>query len=153
MIYLENVSREIQHTLNRYDQVWFIMRDASEEQYFIVTHSQIVVHAELSPKLELFRLYRDRTKSSYWDKFAFNNFYVPHFLKGLSENQAGLLLLQELKTQSAEHEIALACFCEDESMCHRSIIGGILLNMGATIACPELYKVYSLGKESSLNCS
>ena len=144
MIYLENVYHVIQHTLNQYDQVWFITRDASEVKEFIDTHPQVVVHAELSPQPDLFRAYRERAKSGCWDRTAFDTFYVPQFLNDLAKNQVGLSLLQELKKNSADHEIALACFCEDESMCHRSIIGGILLNMGASIDCAEDYRKYSL---------
>ena len=49
-----------------------------------------------------------------------------------------------MKDQSREKEIALACFCEAEQMCHRSIVGGILMNLGATIACAEEYRKYTL---------
>ena len=66
--------------------------------------------------------------------------YVPRFLQDLSENTEGLTLLRTLKAKSQTKEIALACFCEDERMCHRSIIGGILMNMGADIRCDEEYK-------------
>lgn len=143
MIHLENVYNVIQHTLNQYDQVWFITGDASEVKEYIDTHPQVVVHAELSPEQDLFRAYRERAKPGCWNRSAFDSFYVPHFLTDLSENQVGLSLLQDLKEQSSDQEIALACFCEDESMCHRSIIGGILLNMGASIDCAEDYRKYS----------
>lgn len=144
MIYLENVYNVIHHTLDRYDEVWFITRDASEVQGFLDTHNKVVLHDELSPQPDLFRAYRERAKAGCWDRAAFDTFYVPQFLKDLSDNQVGLSLLQELKKNSEDSEIALACFCEDESVCHRSIIGGILLNMGATIACSEEYKKYCI---------
>lgn len=144
MIYLENVYNVIHHTLDRYDEVWFITRDASEVQGFLDTHNKVVLHDELSPQPDLFRQYRELAKAGKWDKTLFDSFYVPRFLHDLSTNQEGLVLLNELKTRGKEKDIALACFCEDERACHRSIIGGILLNMGAPIACPEEYRKYSI---------
>lgn len=146
MIHLENVYNVIQHTLNQYDQVWFITRDASEVQGFLDAHSQVILHAELSPQPDLFRQYRELAKAGKWDKTLFDSFYVPRFLHDLSTNQEGLVLLNELKTRGKEKDIALACFCEDESMCHRSIVGGILQNIGANISCPVQYKKYTLNQ-------
>ena len=148
MIYLENVYHVIQETLDRYDLVWFITRNATEVQDFIDTHDNVTVRSELSPQPELFRACRAMIKEGSWDQEAFDRFYVPRFLRELSEHPEGLSLLEELKAQSAEKEIALACFCEDERMCHRSIVGGLLLNMGASVACDEAYRKYRLpGKE------
>lgn len=146
MIYLENVYNVIHHTLDRYDEVWFITRDASEVQGFLDTHNKVVLHDELSPQPDLFRQYRELAKAGKWDKTLFDSFYVPRFLHDLSTNQEGLVLLNELKTRGKEKDIALACFCEDESMCHRSIIGGILLNIGANITCTVQYKKYTLNQ-------
>lgn len=38
------------------------------------------------------------------------------------------------------------CFCPDdeEKTCHRSIVAGILLNMGASVECSDAYRVYQL---------
>ena len=35
---------------------------------------------------------------------------------------------------------------DDEQICHRSIVAGLLLNMGASIECSETYRVYRLNK-------
>lgn len=150
MLYLENVYHVICQSLERYDEVWFITRDASQVQDFLDAHEKVKLRAALSPQPELFRAYRALAEQGRWDQTAFDRFYVPRFLKDLSENPEGLALLRELKERSAQKEIALACFCEDERMCHRSIVGGILRNMGASIDCAEVYGKYKLPSRTDL---
>lgn len=79
MIYLENVYHVINHTLNRYDEVWFITRDASEVQGFLDTHNKVVLHDELSPQPDFFGQYRELSKAGKWDKTLLDSFYVPRF--------------------------------------------------------------------------
>ncbi len=50
--------------------------------------------------------------------------------------------MKQLIEESRSREIALVCFCEDETLCHRSIVGGILLKLGAQISCNPEYGVY-----------
>lgn len=144
MLYLENVYHVIRESLDRYDEVWFITRDASEVQDFIDAHDKVFLRPELSPQPALFRQYRDLAEQGCWNPDAFDRLYVPQFLHDLAENTEGLALLRELKEKSRTSEIALACFCDNERMCHRSIVGGILMNMGASIACSEEYRKYSI---------
>ena len=47
--------------------------------------------------------------------------------------------MKQLNEESRSREIALVCFCEDETLCHRSIIGGILLKLGAWNNCDSTY--------------
>lgn len=144
MIYLENVYRVIRQTLEKYETVWFITRDATEVMEFVSAHPQVHVQPGLSPQPELFSRYREFAGLGQWDQRTFDEFYVPRFLKDLSDHPEGIALLQELKERSAREEIALACFCETERMCHRSIVGGILWNMGASIDCDPAYRKYKL---------
>ena len=75
----------------------------------------------------------------------FQNVYVPWFLKDLEKNLEAQERLEYLCKESRMKRIALCCYCEDESLCHRSIIAGILLGMGAEIETKEEYRKYFEG--------
>ena len=70
---------------------------------------------------------------------------MPWFLKNLEKNLEAQERLEYLCKESRTKKIALCCYCEDESLCHRSIIAGILLGMGAVIETKEAYRKYFEG--------
>lgn len=119
-----------------YDENWLIVRKPDEVPAF-VKHEPL-----LSPSLELFRSYREAYHAGVFDQEFFDQVYVPRFLQDLSENQEALAVLDSLVKKSKYTDILLACYCEDEAMCHRSIIGGVLLGMGAEIDTKPEYKKY-----------
>lgn len=122
---------------NQYDENWLIVRKPDELPGFVK-----YVPA-LSPSPELFRKYRDAFHVGAFNQEFFEQVYVPQFLKELIENTEALSILQSLASVSKEKDILLACYCDVESMCHRSIIAGILLGMGAEIdAEPKYLKYY-----------
>ena len=77
--------------------------------------------------------------------------FLPQFVKELAENPEARALLQTLTDMSRGKNIMLACYCETETMCHRSIIAGILLGMGAEISTEQeylnYYKLYQMMKK------
>ena len=88
----------------------------------------------LSPSRELFFWYRRMANAGNWNKRAFYEEYVPRFLKEIKSSPAARAALEDLARRSRDGEtIALACFCADESMCHRSIVVGILAGAGADV--------------------
>lgn len=98
---------------------------------------------ELSPSPELFQKYRQAFHAGEFDRRFFDEVYVPQFLQELTKSQPALALLDNLKEESEKKDFSLCCFCEDESLCHRCIIGGILLGIGAAIETePEYIKFY-----------
>jgi len=122
---------------NQYDENWLIVRKPDELPGFV---KYVPV---LSPSPELFRKYRDAFHVGAFNLEFFDQVYVPQFLKELIENTEALSILQSLASVSKEKDILLACYCGVESMCHRSIIAGILLGMGAEIdAEPKYLKYY-----------
>ena len=121
---------------NRYDANWLIVRKPDEMPDF-VKHEPL-----LSPSPGLFRLYREAFHAGRFDRSFFENVYVPRFLSELIGNKEALALLDQLARRSGEEDILLACYCEDETMCHRSIIAGILLGMGADIETRAEYIRY-----------
>lgn len=87
----------------------------------------------LSPSTGLFFDYRRMANAGTWNARSFEERYVPRFLEEMRspEARAELNRLYRLDRQGAT--VALCCFCRDESLCHRSIIAGLLQGVGANV--------------------
>ena len=133
MIYIGNVTELDQ---NRYDENWLIVRKPDEIPDF-VKHEPL-----LSPSPELFRKYRDAYYAGEFNQEYFDKVYVPQFIRELANNKAEIELLHAMVSLGEGEDIFLACYCEKESMCHRSIIAGILFGMGAEIVTSSEYRKY-----------
>lgn len=121
----------------KYDENWMIVRKPDEMPEF-AKHVPA-----LSPSPELFRKYRAAYHEGKFNQKFFDEVYVPQFLMELSENEEAMNMLQMLVEISDKKDIFLACYCEVETMCHRSIIAGVLLGMGAVIDTKEDYIKYA----------
>ena len=132
MIFIGNI-RQIS---NIYDENWLIVRSAKSVPKF---SKQVI---ELSPSKELFYKYLNASKAGLYNDQWFMDNYVPKFLKEIKENKKALALLDELYNKSKTLNIMLSCFCPDETLCHRSIIAGLLLGAGANIDCNPDYIKY-----------
>lgn len=132
MISLKQIGCITENTLN-----WYIVRrpghDLPPLEY---THVP-----ELSPSNDLLEFYLDHMRNGTWNYEVFFNSYMPRFIKEL-QNDAASERLSFLEEESRKRDIALFCFCENETLCHRSIIGGILKGMSADIECPDDYLKY-----------
>lgn len=133
MIILANVRDQLRDC----DEVWYIVRSPGKRS-FDETHKHVPV---LSPNWQLFKAYRDAAQLGKWNHEWFQEHYVPQFLAQMRRDPEAKKLLNELVEKSREKNIALVCFCADESLCHRSIVGGILYNMGAV--CEEHIASYN----------
>lgn len=133
MIKVGNVSEINEY---QYDENWLIVRKPDKIPAF-VKHEPL-----LSPSPELFRKYREAYHAGLFNQEFFDQVYVPQFFKELSENAEAMAVLGRLVKESRSKDIFLACYCDTESMCHRSIIGGILLGMGANIDTLSEYQKY-----------
>lgn len=133
MIKVGNVS-ELNEYL--YDENWLIVRKPDEIPAF-AKHEPL-----LSPSPELFRKYREAFHAGLFGQEFFAQVYVPQFLKELAENAEAMAVLKSLVKESTSKDILLACYCENESLCHRSIIAGVLLGMGAEIDTNLKYQRY-----------
>ena len=88
----------------------------------------------LSPSKNLFFWYRDMAKRSMWNRDAFDGEYVSRFLEEIRSSQSARRALTDLWIRSRDGEhIVLGCYCADETMCHRSIIAGLLSGTGAEV--------------------
>ena len=89
----------------------------------------------LSPTWELFRRYRELADSGQWNAQSFAEIYVPEFIGEIyAYRKETFPLLRELweKDKNGKH-IALVCFCADETLCHRSILAGLLQGAGCNV--------------------
>lgn len=133
MLKVGNISQLNEH---QYDENWLIVRKPDEIPAY-VKHVP-----RLSPSPELFRKYRETYHAGEFNQEFFEQVYAPQFLKELAEDEQAIEILDELVAASYEKDIFLACYCEDESMCHRSIIAGVLKGMGAKIETDYGYRTY-----------
>lgn len=129
MVTLANISEMDRNLPNQF----LIVRSAK-------TISPWMVHVpELSPTKELFFRYLDMKKNGRWDRTAFEEFYVPWFLRDIKANVGGSRdVLNNVCLRAGKGEdFTFGCMCTEESMCHRSIIGGLLLGAGCSVLTKE----------------
>lgn len=119
-----------------YDENWMIVRSAKN----IPEYAKQVV--DLSPSTDLFFKFRKAANNNEFNDKWFESVYVPQFIKELKNNDNAIKLLAQLWDDSKSKNIYLCCFCSNESICHRSIIAGILLGSGAQIECNKEYIKY-----------
>lgn len=125
MIHLLNV-RDIGNVA--LDETWMIVRSLKKPI------NGTVQVKELSPSYHLFCEYLRLRSSGIWNERSFKELYVPTFLKEITSSQAAHDRLNELFVKSRRGKnIGLVCFCADEALCHRSIIGGLLSGVGVEV--------------------
>lgn len=92
--------------------------------------------AVLSPSKELFWRYLDLSKHGLWNQSSFQQIYVPTFLREMLEPEPRAELAQLFELDQQGETIALCCFCKDETLCHRSIVAGLLQGAGCNVVLP-----------------
>lgn len=122
---------------NAIDEVWVIVR--SYRQKLKEIPGVPIIHVpELSPSLELFQLYLGLKRANKWGVDDFKNGYVPRFLCEMLNDAARHRLTQLVNDTQHGKRILLLCYCEEEALCHRSIIRGLLQGRG--VACGAVSK-------------
>lgn len=117
MITIRNIRNAI---LENYDEVWAVVRSPKQ---LPVNVSWV---PELSPSWDLFKSYLEWRKSGIWNKETFDALYVPQFIKEMKQPVAREKLKELAAKSQAGKQICLCCFCTDETICHTSILAGIL---------------------------
>lgn len=107
-----------------YDEVWAIVRSLK------YANSRIKHVPELSPSWALFKQYMRLRDEGRWNEDTFQKFYVPQFLKEMRGKVQQNLMNELFNTNK---RICLVCFCAEEELCHRSIIGGMLQGAGLNV--------------------
>ena len=129
-----------------FDEVWVICFAVDELRSLFEDFDNVFHVPELAPKESLFKEYRSMVHSGQWNEQSFKRCYVQKFLNDIQSSEAAMKQLRALVAVSEDKNIRLACFCPDdeEGICHRSIVAGLLLNMGACVECSEDYRIYRL---------
>lgn len=109
-----------------YDEVWAIVRS-------IKNLGKMKHVPELSPSWNLFNTYLSLRNAGKWNTASFRNIYVPTFLQEMQNAAACNKITELIDLDRKGKRICLACFCPDETLCHRSIIAGILQNKGIQV--------------------
>ncbi len=122
MIFLENAKTV---DTNEYDEVWLITRKVSGPR------KNMIWVPELSPSEDLFFKYCKLKREGKWNEESFKNQYVPVFIKEMTSETAKSKLNLLYEKSKSIPRIAIACYCDKESLCHKSIIGGMIAGSGA----------------------
>lgn len=86
----------------------------------------------LAPSTELFYRCQELKQERNWNQETFEQIYVPNYLKQMHGKEE-IATLDILCEKSLHENIILACFCHDESHCHRSILTGLLQGAGIDV--------------------
>lgn len=111
----------------QFDQTYAIVRSMKHPSPWIQQLSA------LSPSYELFKQYLSLRDAGRWSHGTFGSIYVPRFLVELHSPAAQEALRLLLEKDAQKVRIQLCCFCADETLCHRSIVAGVLQGMGAGV--------------------
>ncbi len=110
-----------------YDEIWAIVRSLKHPN----PHLKQVT--ELSPSWDLFKTFQELKQAGDWNQKTFQEIYVPRFLTQMKGTEARNRLNQLYLRDKAGESLALVCFCPDETLCHRSIIAGLLQGCGCNV--------------------
>ena len=121
MIYTGQTYTEGNKPSRHYDEMWNIMLYPTQGLQFVTSH-----HPELAPSQDIYNHYQELKKCGQWTQWSFENWYVPAFLKEIASRPSAVQSLNYLFNHRFDKEIILLCACPKDSMCHRSIIRGML---------------------------
>lgn len=125
MVFVGNM-KDASHLVENCDEVWAIVRS-------LKTKPQGVKQVpELSPSWALFKRYLSLRDNNNWNEESFMEVYVPQFLREMKD-PAAQAKLEELIEKGKNGKMAILCFCDNETTCHRSIIAGILQSKGVRV--------------------
>lgn len=100
---------------------------------------------DLAPSWDLFNRYIAWRSKKQWNTKCFIEEYVPQYLKELKYSDKAIQAIERLKMlTSMGRSVALVCFCQDQNLCHRSILAGVLQGMGFAVDAPDYSKYYQL---------
>lgn len=137
--------------IGKADEHWIIARSVKQ----LPTGATHV--PELAPSYKLLTKYLEWRKRGEWNLDKFNTEYAPQLIREIKYSAKAKAKLNELYKLSKQGKtIEIICFCEDEDLCHRSIIAGLLQAVGAEVTTEnnkdhshhmETYK--NIGKEKT----
>ena len=120
-----------------YDEIWAIVRSMKRHDSKIAHQVQA-----LSPSYALFITYLDLKKAGKWNKETFDNIYKPQFLKEMQNLQAQQMLDELCRLDKLGKKICLVCFCNDYSLCHRSLVAELLIAKGCNVITEQFVRYF-----------
>lgn len=102
----------------------------------------VVQISTLAPSWDLMRTYFGLRDAGKWNKESFRSIYVPQFLTEMKRPAARTALNELYLMDKADKRVALACFCTNETLCHRSILAGLLQGAGCNVSAGADYSEY-----------
>ena len=115
----------------RYGEIWLIVRQLSavpRNPRNNIRHVRV-----LSPSKRLLFESKDAQRRKIWDQEYFDNIYAPAFLSEMLGDPQAMQALNELAELSKSKDVLIACYCPDESQCHRSLVKRIIGRLGGDI--------------------
>lgn len=120
---------------SEYDKTYLIIRSIASlerQNNRILNCSEHV--PDLNPSRGLFYRYLDWAKQGHWNQSTFDNEYKPTFIAEIANNPNAAAWFSKIETEDSQNmRIALLCFCADENLCHRIIIGEMLKQHGCNV--------------------
>lgn len=139
MIYLRSIS---QIKCEEFDEVWLIIRSTGKATGML-KHNNVKHKPNLSPSKELFYAYLNWKKQGTWNASCFEQKYAPQFIQEAQTNPYFVKDMVELKNLDiVRKKIALVCFCGDETLCHRSIVGALCMINNISVEKPDVVSKY-----------
>ena len=140
MIYVTNF-KGLKGKERSFDEIWACVRSLKSHD------PRLKQVADLSPSRDLFFHYLSAKKAGKFDRIWFEEHYIPQFIFEMHSPAARELLNTLYKADKCGKRICLVCFCEDEGLCHRSILAGLLQGVGCDVHgvksdYSDYYRVY-----------
>ena len=86
---------------------------------------------QMSPSPELLKLKKQLQDSGKWNQETFDKQFVPRFAEEFALNREARAAMNEVfQLVLKGRNVALACFCNEEELCHRCIVKGFLQAVG-----------------------
>lgn len=108
-----------------FDEIWAVVRSLKNPGKMIQVQA-------LSPSWNLFKTYMNLKDAGNWNNDTFHKIYVPTFLREMKAPVAQEAF-HRLITEGQTKDIAAVCFCTDQTLCHTSILAGMLQYKGIAI--------------------
>ena len=113
----------------KYDDIWVVMLYSPQDRPANFHHVRAL--APSSPLYQNFRVMKDMGE---WNLHNFQTLYVPQYLSEITTQSYSMSQLESLiQLALGGRNIAIACTCSHEELCHRSILGGIV-----QATCPDV---------------
>lgn len=131
-IYIGNFQSLKDYDSSMFDEVWVIVRSLRnglpkmyKDDGTVDTTVDVYHVPQLSPSPDLFHKYLKWKENGEWNEDTFENKYVPQFLQEMHGDEQKKFL-NILYNRGQKKSILLICFCQEEALCHRSIILGLM---------------------------